>query len=173
MENQELDSQDQYRQHIKEFAPRAKTEIANRVLRFMKEANQPVPSFPCDPGPNIRRLAAELIMEEAMETVEALGFRAAQTSGGKMELYGLEGSDVFSLNKSVDGMLDTIYVCHWGMNAMGVADMLPMLEVCDSNDRKTGPGATYNEHGKIQKPPGWVGPDIEGALAAQQREKEE
>ena len=169
MEQEEIDAQERYREHIKNYAPRARTEVASRVLRFMKEANQPVPSFPCDPGPNIRRLAAELIIEEAMETVEALGFRAAQVSGGKIELYGLEGENVFNLKESVDGMLDTIYVCHWGMNAMGVADMLPMLEVCDSNDRKTGPGATYNEHGKIQKPPGWVGPDIEGALEVQKK----
>ena len=166
LSEEQIKAQDEYREFIKSSAPCSKSDVAKRVLAFMDQGNQPVLPFPGDPGADVRRLGASLILEEARETIEALGFRIGFNDAGKLDLINLADSQ-FSLKESTDGCIDTQYVCHWMLLAMGVSDFLPTLEVCDANDRKFGPGAHKDENGKVRKPPGWRGPDIEGALAAQ------
>lgn len=156
--------QDETRNTIREHFPNEQSEVAERVRFFMEQAGQPTMESPGDPGQATRKLAAELIIEEARETVEALGFRMALGVGGRTVLHETLG---FDIEEAVDGCIDTIYVCHWALNAMGVADVLPMVEVLDANDRKLGPGHSFSESGKLLKPASWVGPDIRGALAAQ------
>ena len=149
---------------ILENLPCEQSEVAERVRFFMEQAGQPTRKSPGDPGANTRKLAAELILEEAFETVEALGF---QMSFGERKMPALYDTLYFNLEEAVDGCIDTIYVCHWALNAIGVADMVPTLEVLDANDRKLLPGHSFSESGKLLKPASWVGPDIRGALAAQ------
>ncbi len=45
-----------------------------RVEHFMRQARQPLPEEPSIPSEEIRRLRAKLILEEALETIKALGF---------------------------------------------------------------------------------------------------
>lgn len=168
MLQEEITYRDQQREMVLRHHPRAQSEVQKRVQRFMEEAGQQILEEPGDPGRSVRELGARLILEEAVETIESLGFRVNQIQGGKLDLIALDDS-TFDLEGAVDGCLDTEYVCQWTLLAMGARDIGPMLEVCDANDRKFGPGSYKDERGKVRKPEGWVGPDISGALAAQRR----
>ena len=167
-----MDHRGLHRKMLRENDPCRKSEVAIRVAEFMSQARQPVMDSPTIPSDEVRKLAAMLIFEEAQETIEALG---CKIQFNKDSLFGLEvvlaePSDL-DMEKAVDGCLDTIYVCHWALNAMGVADELPMLEVCDANERKFAEGHWIDDNGKLRKPPDWVGPDISGAIEAQKNWK--
>lgn len=162
-----VDFREVERNFIKMNDPCRKSEVAIRVAEFMELAKQPVKDAPCMPEKKIRKLSAELILEECVETIESLGCRVIVGDSGKLEIFQLNSDNAFDMEGAVDGCLDTIYVCHWALNAMGVSDALPMLEVCDANDRKFAEGHWIDDSGKLRKPPGWVGPDISGAIEAQ------
>lgn len=50
-------------------------------------------------------------------------------------------------------------------------DLAPVFdEVMSANERKVGPGARVREDGKLLKPDGWVGPDVEAVLQRQRKE---
>lgn len=69
----------------------------------------------------------------------------------------------------VDALADLVYVCYGMAIEMGV-DLDDVIdEVHRANMRKLGPDGKpmYREDGKITKPEGWVGPDIEGVIQAQ------
>ena len=67
--------------------------------------------------------------------------------------------------KAADGLIDMEYVILGTHETMGINSTPLWKEVQKANMRKEG-GATRDD-GKIMKPAGWVGPDIEGALRAQ------
>lgn len=154
------------RRMLKANDPKRQSEVACRVAEFMEEAGQKIKYSPETPDDETRLLAAKLIFEEAKETIDSLGCRIVAKATGGLEVIVLNAS-TFNMAEAVDGCLDTIYVCHWALNAMGVADELPMLEVCDANERKFAEGHWIDGDGKLRKPPGWVGPDIAGAIEAQ------
>lgn len=155
---------------IRNNDPCRRSEVSMRVLEFMEKAKQPARYTPTQPDKDTRLLAAKLVFEEARETIEAFGCRIVAGQTGGHEIVALDDS-TFDMEGAVDGCIDTIYVCHWGLNAMGVADALPTLEVCDANDRKFAEGHWIDSSGKLRKPPGWVGPDIAGAIEAQKNWK--
>ena len=167
-----LDHRGLHRRMLRENDPCRKSEVSTRVAEFMSQAKQPVMDSPTLPEQEVRILAAKLILEEAQETIEAL---VCKIQFDKDKLFGPEvvvlDSGEFNIEEAVDGCLDTIYVCYWAMNAMGVADELPMLEVCDANERKFSDGHWIDDSGKLRKPPDWVGPDISGAIKAQKNWK--
>jgi predicted HAD superfamily Cof-like phosphohydrolase len=95
--------------------------------------------------PAIRRpwLRAELIREEAEETVDAI-----------------KAGDIVG---AIDGMCDLLCVVYGTALEFGI-DLAPFWdEVHRTNMAKAG-GPT-REDGKRLKPEGWVGPDIAGVLA--------
>ena len=95
--------------------------------------------------PAIRRpeLRAELIREEAAETVAAI----------------LRGD----LLEAIDGMCDVLAVVYGTAAEFGI-DLAPFWdEVHRSNMAKA--GGPVREDGKRLKPPGWTPPDIAGVLA--------
>lgn len=93
--------------------------------------------------PDRRELRAELIREEAAETVAAI----------KLGL----------LSPTVDGLCDILYVTYGAALEFGVDLELPFKEVHLSNLAKL-EGQTERADGKILKPEGWVAPDIAGIL---------
>ena len=119
-----------------------------------------------------RELRAKLILEEAVETVAAMGYdvnaviRIPGEGRGKtrwVEFYGHADSE--DIVEVVDGLADLIYVALGTAVSFGV-DLGPIFdEVHRTNIAKDG-GATRDD-GKILKPDGWVGPDIAGILRAQ------
>lgn len=145
---------------------REKSPHQQRVEQFMALANQEVPGKPTIPDEKTRRFRAKIILEEALETIEGLGFDVV------MKPFDLEleiGPQVREpdLVKIVDGCADVIVVTTGTLSACGVADMPVQVEVDESNLRKFGPGSYKREDGKWMKPPDFRAPDIEAVLAAQ------
>lgn len=113
------------------------------------------------PPEEVRRLRAKLILEEAIETINGLGFVLPGVADISIEpMFGYQPSDWESVEQVIDGCVDTIYVCTGTLAAYGVPDLPHLIEVNRANDSKFPNGvATLNDYGKFQKPPGWVGPD--------------
>jgi predicted HAD superfamily Cof-like phosphohydrolase len=118
-----------------------------------------------------RELRAKLIMEEAVETVAAMGFSVFATIDDTgvigrrafREVARYHGSHVEpNMVETIDGLCDLIYVTVGSAVSMGI-DLSPFFnEVHRSNMAKVG-GATRAD-GKILKPEGWTAPDIYGLL---------
>ncbi len=112
------------------------------VEDFHRALNIPIGEIPAITGR--RGLRADLIREEAAETVEAI-----------------ERGDLLA---AIDGMCDLLCVVYGTAAEFGI-NLAPFWdEVHASNMRKAG-GPT-REDGKRLKPKGWVGPDLAAVLAA-------
>jgi predicted HAD superfamily Cof-like phosphohydrolase len=151
-----------------------KTVHQHLVEAFMKKAGQELPAAPTMPSDEIRELRATLILEEAMETIEALGFGIAtvpvpgvptEDVTGRLKVWCNGQPDMVEI---VDGCCDLAVVATGTLSACGVANMEPQMLVDDSNLRKFGPGGYKAENGKWIKPPNWTPPDLAGALIRQQ-----
>jgi predicted HAD superfamily Cof-like phosphohydrolase len=127
-----------------------------------------------DPELRENELRAKLIMEEAVETVAAMGFLAiAAISDGST----LAPITVFekhytepNLIETIDGLCDLIYVVVGTAVTAGI-DLGPhFTEVHRANMMKLqGP---KRADGKQLKPEGWQPPDHEAVLIRQARERE-
>ena len=116
------------------------------------------------PSDEVRRLRAKLILEEAIETINGLGFTVKAMSDAAdisiVPSFASRPSSWEYMEQVIDGCVDTIYVCTGTLAAYGVPDLPHIIEVNRANDSKFPHGqATLNDYGKFQKPPGWVGPD--------------
>lgn len=89
-------------------------------------------------------LRVALIIEEASEVFEAMR----------------DGDD----KALADGLVDLIYVTVGTAVTYGIDLSTVWIEVHDANMRKFGPGAYVDESGKLRKPEGWEGPDLDKAL---------
>lgn len=129
-----------------------------RVEKFMGLAQQELPLSPTIPSHEVLRLRAKLILEEALETVQALGFEADVVFHGDFvrppqNLVGI-----------LDGCADLSVVTIGTLSACGVPD-IELLELVDANNlAKFGPGGYRRDDGKWIKPPGHKAPDIAGLL---------
>ena len=137
----------------------------DRVKTFMQKVGQDTPAGAAVPDEKTRILRAKLILEEALETVEALGVRV-HTKGVEVTEEGVDysGDGEVNLQEVADGCADISVVTIGTLIAFGIADE-PLLEEVDaSNLRKFGEGSYRREDGKWMKPPGWTPPDIMGAI---------
>ena len=136
-----------------------------RVKEFMQKVGQDTPEGAIEPDAKVRILRAKLILEEALETVEALGV-TVHHQGHEITEEGLEydAPNPFDLKEVVDGCADISVVTIGTLIAIGVDDEPVLEEVDASNLRKFGPGSYRREDGKWMKPPGWTPPDIMGAI---------
>lgn len=131
----------------------------------MRCAGQELPGYPMIPDANIRKLRAELIMEEALETVKALGFTLENSARDNVSIRDMD--DVLlrqthdpDIIQIADGCGDISVVTIGTLIACGLPDK-PLLEAVDeSNLAKFGPGGYRNEAGKWIKPPDWVAPPL-------------
>lgn len=131
--------------------------IQNDIRKFMIAANQECPDKPTLSTEKIRLLRAKLILEEALEQCDALGFCVRMDDGHVSFEENLPTS--VDITKIADGIADQIYVSVGTAIALGI-DMNPVWEIVQSaNMMKFGPGSYKNEHGKQMKPPGWKAPD--------------
>jgi hypothetical protein len=121
------------------------------------DPRQAVLPKPGVPDEATRLLLARLILEEAQETINALGFEIVRTPT-------LVGSLRPDLENVIDGCCDTIYVATGAMVACGVPDLPHLYAVCRANNRKFPGGVPTIEPvtGKYLKPPGWTPPDHVG-----------
>lgn len=128
----------------------------------MNAAGQNVPPSPVVPDQKTRLLRAQLILEETLETIQALGFNvdvSVEDLTVKHSAYSSEGV--------VDGCCDLMVVTLGTLCAFGVHDLPHMNEVCDCNDAKFANGVIKDENGKVRKPEGWTGPDHARLLPAE------
>ena len=162
-----------------------KSEHQLRVEQFMNKAaqmapgKQGVPDRPMVPSKEVRLLRAKLILEEALETVEALGFCVEDPDGGVVDkdydvvpLWKWMGSKFLpvtdadiNLDEIADGCADLSVVSIGTLSACGILDK-PILECVDQNNlEKFGPGCTVSESGKLIKPPNHKPPNLKWVIA--------
>ncbi len=131
-----------------------------RVEMFMEQAGQATPDRPTIPDEDTRRLRASLILEECIETIEALGFQLMPD--GTLSAYG-----DCDLVEVADGCADISVVTMGTLSACGI-DAHDLLEEVDrTNLAKFSEGGHRREDGKWIKPPDWQPPQIEKILLEQ------
>lgn len=143
-----------------------KTVHQQRIEKFMGLAGQAVPAAPVMPSFEVRRLRANLILEEALETIAGLGFEVNQVGpDGDFEIKEFQHPDIVEV---VDGCADISVVTVGTLSAFGVSDA-PVLDVVDhANLRKFSPGSYRREFdGKWMKPPDFKPADIMSVLLEQ------
>jgi len=147
---------------MKQLSQVALSNLRNKAIVSKKSDLQKVESFYTIPSnPKIRELLARLVMQEALETVNAFGFHPQSLDDREnFVLTPIEKElDIYEI---IDGCCDVDYVVRGALVAMGVPDEPHINEVCRANDEKFPNGeAILNEVGKYQKPPGWKPPDHE------------
>ena len=140
-----------------------KTDHQKRIEELMRRASQELPIKPIMPPQAVRQLRANLILEEALETIEALGF-AVKLNNNDFVAVQMGEPDIV---KVVDGCADVSVVTIGTLSAFGVSDQ-PILEAVDANNlEKFGPGSYRREDGKWIKPPGHKPADIMDLLIKQ------
>jgi len=137
-----------------------------RVTRFMLRAGQEVPSKISIPSEEVRRLRAKLILEEAEETIIALGYNIYEGEDGELHVRRHPYLQP-NLVEIIDGVADLSVVNIGTSIACGV-DIRPILKAVDQNNLdKFGPGHSIREDGKLVKPPNHTPPDIKRLLEEQ------
>lgn len=99
------------------------------VETFMRLGGQELPSKPTIPDVEIRRLRAELILEECIETIRSLGFKIDPEDDNLF----LEERYKPNLVEIVDGCSDILVVTTGTLSACGVADIRP-IEIVNENN---------------------------------------
>lgn len=136
-----------------------KSNHQQRVERFMAFAGQDVPEMPSIPPSDVRVLRARLILEEAIETIRALGCDVT-VDPGNLEYIVVDAPWIEpNLIEIVDGCCDIKVVTTGTLSACGIKDTEPQRLVDEANLKKFGPGGHRREDGKWVKPPDWVAPD--------------
>jgi len=133
-----------------------------RIEKFMGKARQQVPETPIIPREDVRRLRAALILEEALEKIDALGFTLLGPAG-----FAVESNGNPDLIEIADGCADIVVVTLGTLSACGIADESVMIEVLDSNDSKFAEGSYINVIGKLIKSPHYKPARIDQVLASQ------
>jgi len=137
-----------------------------RVKEFMRLAKQTGPENISLPDSKTRFLRAKLILEEAMETVRALGFNPYFIPGmattGYLDIKNNIGftEQEPNLVEILDGCADISVVTIGTLIACGCPDK-PLLEEVDrSNLSKFSTDYSFREDGKLLKGKDFVPPDI-------------
>ena len=141
-----------------------RSEHQKRIDLFMHHAGQAMPALPCVPSAEVRLLRAALIIEEALETIDALGFCVeTMINDFRQEMTKpilIAHDRGPNLEQIADGCADLSVVTIGTLSACGIDDIPLLAEVDESNLRKFGEGAYKREDGKWMKPPDWQPPDI-------------
>lgn len=157
---------------------KGKTAHQRRVNHMMELAGQKLPKVPTIPDEKTRKLRALLILEEALETIEALGFGLRSLQGTPALEHLKERKDLDALFEVyekepdlvgiADGCADISVVTIGTLSACGIEDT-DLLELVDCNNlEKFGPGGHKDPvTGKWVKPPGHKPPDIKALLVKQ------
>ena len=138
-----------------------------RVSAFMRGAGQAVPDGVTVPDVETRRLRARLILEEALETIEGLGFDVEMPDGVNyvcMANARFESRYPWDLVQVIDGCCDLSVVLQGTLIACGLPDT-PFIEEVDAKNLAKLDGGYKDDQGKFRKPANWTPPDIAGVLA--------
>jgi len=108
------------------------------VMRFMRVFGNEVKHRPGVPSLEVRKLRAILILEEALETIQALGFNVMFDSNGMHSPSAkFVENNKLNLEQIADGLADLHYVAYCGTALACGIDMEPIFkEVHRSNMSK-------------------------------------
>lgn len=146
-----------------------------RIRQMMGGFGQDTPDRPEIPDAKTRELRCRLILEEALEFVEAAGFTTYMAAGGgiyhpiSFKDLSFESTSKPDLELMVDGLADISVVTIGSFVALGVADEAVLLEVDKNNLLKIATGHKDPETGKFIKAPDHPLPDIQGVLDTQKQ----
>lgn len=146
----------------------------------MNNPKQPLPVFPTKPRDEVLLLRARLLLEETLETIEALGVRVTLHSPGDV-MVGDPGNyepvdmraicfavvDEPDLIEIADGCADIEVVMLGTAASCGIAHQPIYEEVCENNLLKFAPGHVIDDGGKLIKPPNHPKPAIQRLLEQQ------
>lgn len=150
-----------------------KSEHQKRVEELMHKARQEVPSKPTVPDMRTRILRAKLILEEAIETVTALGVDVVFHAPENSKLNQLHGLSFYDNGKPdlleiADGCYDLRVVTTGTLSACGLDDEEGQLEVDNNNLMKfDNPKAYWREDGKFIKAPDHPKPNLKSIIENQ------
>lgn len=131
----------------------------------MSRAGQAVPDKPTLPDAATRLERAKLIVEEALETIEALGCLIYRDKDAKRQYsVALRDNAQPNLAAIIHECCDLQFVATGTLSACGVPDLPFIREIDYANLRKFSGDAHRDANGKWIKPTGFVGPDIAGVL---------
>lgn len=151
--------------YAKQNLTNSKSPHQRMVEELMRRAGQEVPVAPEIPCEAVRRLRAKIILEEALETIDGLGFDVVVTGGHRIvkedcvELSSA-GHIPPNLIEIVDGCADIRVVTTGTLSACGMPDEILTFEVDKNNLEKFGPGGYRRGDGKWMKPPGHQPPRV-------------
>lgn len=147
----------------------ARSNLYTMTLAAERDKRQLIPDTPVLPTPETRELRAKLILEEALETINALGLRVMIKFGSMVGHVPLDEMQQVhfvqyrapDLEQIIDGCCDLTYVAIGTLCSCGVPDLPHMDEVSFANNAKFPKGLPprFNESGKFLKPEGWQPPD--------------
>lgn len=121
----------------------AKTPHQERVEKFMKLSKMKVPFFPEIPDREVRIFQAKLILEKALETIEALGFNLVMSENEEGETPGKFGFEEHTNGPDLIGIAgrcaDLSVATIGTLSACGIKDLPLLMEVDDKNLGQFGP----------------------------------
>ena len=149
-------------------------QIQSDIAEFMRMAGQDTPTAPTLATSKTRELRAKLILEEALETIAALGVTVSLYETNEVGESFQVVENIACTDKSfksveftgsfgdlaliADGVADTVYVAVGTAVALGI-DMTPIWRIVQrANMAKFGPGGYRREDGKWMKPADWKDP---------------
>ena len=144
-----------------------KSPCQKRTELFMRASGQTVNHSPTIPSDSDRLLRANLIFEEALETIDGLGCQLLDFTNTRirpksndMKIEVLPAGE-FDFVDAIDGCIDLIVVATGTLSTIGVPSETHQIEVDNANLRKIGPDGQCERRadGKLLKPEGWTGPD--------------
>lgn len=137
-----------------------------QVELFMVKAGQPVEYVPAIPSEEAMRHAARILLEETIETINAMGYEIRVGEKVFLEQDGyimIRKSDP-DLVEIADGYTDVDYVVQVGYNTFGLPGDALFSEVAQNNLDKFRGAYSFSSTGKLIKPPNHPKPDIEGIV---------
>ena len=137
------------------------------VLEFHRKFSCAISDVPPVSTPEVRKLRAQLIMEEAREFIEAAGLQeGGALADGTVPLWHTREPDLVLM---ADALADILYVVLGAAVAFGIDLGAVFREVHRSNMSKLWPDGTVHKSavGKVIKPPTYSPADVAGVLAAQ------
>jgi predicted HAD superfamily Cof-like phosphohydrolase len=140
-------------------------DVRTMMELYQQEVNS-TPTMPQDPA--YRALRARLVLEEALEFVEAMGVSVTMEHGE--EQFTIRSTKDLTLRptltpnlvKAADAVGDLLVVTYGGANAIGINAPVVFEEVHRSNMTKIWPDGTIHkdENGKVVKPDSYSPADI-------------
>lgn len=144
-----------------------------KVDKFMELAGQNVPKKTGIPDDETLQLRANLILEECLETIKALGFAIYDQSPKNGNIINPEDITLkkeyeTDIVEVADGCADIKVVTTGTLSSFGIDDNEIQEAVDENNLAKFGPGSYRREDGKWMKPPNHQPPNIKEIISNQE-----